>query len=90
MYIKYYWDTNNRDNYEEIEVSDNATEDEIQTRIDEYVQNKEIIESLIILANGCKTHSSYRAKRKVITWCETCNKMWDVRQELINRYKILL
>lgn len=51
-----------------------------------------VLESLIeenkllkILADGCKKHPAYRAKRKVITLCETCNQMWDARQELINK-----
>lgn len=47
------------------------------------MNDKEVIELLKILANGCKYHPSYRAKRKVITWCETCNQMWDTRQKLI-------
>ena len=41
-----------------------------------------VVELLKILAEGCKTHPSYRAKRKVITWCETCNLMYEARQKL--------
>lgn len=88
MIIKYYHDVNDRESYQEIAVSDNATEDEIQTRIDEYVEYKENIEWLKILAIGCKDHPSYRAKRKINTWCETCNQMWDARQNLI-KYGVL-
>jgi hypothetical protein len=35
-----------------------------------------------LLANGCKYHPGYRAKRKVVTYCEPCNAMWDARQRL--------
>lgn len=44
--------------------------------------DKEIIELLKLLANGCSIHPSYRAKHKVVTYCETCNRMWDARQKL--------
>lgn len=37
---------------------------------------------LTVLAVGCSQHSSYRARRKVTTFCETCNLMWEASQAL--------
>ncbi|KJR97985.1 MAG: hypothetical protein VR68_11840 [Peptococcaceae bacterium BRH_c4a] len=41
------------------------------------------IEILVILANGCKEHTTYRGKMKVVTDCKRCNEIYGLRQRLI-------
>ena len=43
---------------------------------------KEELNLLRILADGCRLHPSYRAKRKVTIRCDECLKMWDARTKL--------
>tara|TARA_R110001606_G_C15151150_1_gene625768 strand:+ start:231 stop:383 length:153 start_codon:yes stop_codon:yes gene_type:complete len=40
------------------------------------------IELWKILAEGCKKHPAYRAKRQVKIDCEPCSVMWKARLEL--------
>jgi hypothetical protein len=41
------------------------------------------IEMLVILANGCKEHTTYRGKMKASTSCQRCNDLYALRQRLI-------
>ena len=43
---------------------------------------KEELNLLRILADGCRVHPSYRAKREVTIRCAECLKMWDARTKL--------
>ena len=40
------------------------------------------IELLKLLAEGCRKHPAYRAKRQVKIDCEPCLVMWKARLEL--------
>jgi len=40
------------------------------------------IELLKLLAEGCRKHPAYRAKRQVKIDCEPCLIMWEARLEL--------
>ena len=40
------------------------------------------IELLKLLAEGCRKHPAYRAKRQVKIDCEPCLVMWEARLEL--------
>jgi hypothetical protein len=40
------------------------------------------IELLEILAEGCRTHPAYRARRSVKVECTACIDMWSARQQL--------
>ncbi len=41
-----------------------------------------IIRCLRILAEGCRKHPAYRARRPATGRCEPCIRMWKARQEL--------
>lgn len=41
------------------------------------------IEILIILANGCKEHTTYRGKMRASTDCRVCGELYRLRQQLI-------
>ena len=45
------------------------------------------IRLLEFLSEGCRKHPAYRAKRKATGRCESCVKIWNARQELINLEK---
>jgi hypothetical protein len=40
------------------------------------------IKLLEILAEGCRTHPAYRARRSATGNCEDCVKVWNARQQL--------
>tara|TARA_B100000780_G_C20963921_1_gene384784 strand:+ start:251 stop:403 length:153 start_codon:yes stop_codon:yes gene_type:complete len=40
------------------------------------------IELWKILAEGCRKHPAYRAKREVKIECDPCNTVWKARLEL--------
>jgi hypothetical protein len=40
------------------------------------------IELLEILAEGCRTHPTYRARRSATGNCVECVKVWGARQQL--------
>ena len=41
-----------------------------------------IIKNLRILAEGCRTHPAYRARRKATGNCEPCIRMYEARLRL--------
>ncbi|MBT5047092.1 MAG: hypothetical protein HOM58_01200 [Rhodospirillaceae bacterium] len=41
-----------------------------------------IIKCLRVLAEGCRKHPAYRARRPATGSCEPCVRMWQARQEL--------
>lgn len=41
------------------------------------------IEMLVILANGCSKHGTYRGKTKIETACQRCRDIYMLRQRLI-------
>ena len=41
-----------------------------------------IIRNLRILAEGCRAHPAYRARRKATGRCEPCIRMYEARLEL--------
>lgn len=41
-----------------------------------------MIKILRILAEGCRKHPAYRARRPATGNCEPCVRMWQARQEL--------
>lgn len=45
------------------------------------ILNKEI-QLLEILAEGCRTHPAYRARRVVTVNCAACIEMWNARLRL--------
>ena len=47
------------------------------------------IELLKLLAEGCRKHPAYRAKRQVKIDCEPCLVMWEARLELEIGTKLL-
>ena len=47
------------------------------------------IELLKLLAEGCRKHPAYRAKRQVKIDCEPCLIMWEARLELEAEKKLM-
>ncbi len=45
-------------------------------------QSKRKIELLQILAEGCRKHPAYRARRAATQRCQECVVVWDARLEL--------
>lgn len=43
---------------------------------------EDIIKNLRILAEGCRTHPAYRARRKATGKCEPCIRMYEARLRL--------
>ncbi len=41
-----------------------------------------IIKNLRILAEGCRTHPAYRARRRATGNCEPCMRMYEARLQL--------
>ena len=52
------------------------------TILTDYYSEKETIKRLTFLADGCKTHPSYRAKRQPTATCKVCKKLWNARKYL--------
>jgi hypothetical protein len=44
------------------------------------------IELLEILAEGCRVHPAYRARRATTQKCEPCTVVWEARCELKLRF----
>ena len=45
-------------------------------------KSQRIIELLEILAEGCRKHPAYRARRSATGRCEDCITVWNARLEL--------